>query len=125
MVIAPKDYPGKRYRERYVYEHHLVWWQETGESIDASVYVLHHKDEDKRNNELSNLEKKTWGDHSREHADEAETIELNCDWCGKLFTREARHHRSRMKQGYSHNFCCRSHQISHQQMQRWEKFRDG
>lgn len=115
LVIAPEDYPGKRYRDRYVYEHHLVWWQNTGEIIDTGRFVVHHKDEDKHNNEFSNLEKMLRERHSKEHAATAETIELTCDWCQGKFIREARNHRHRMSRGYAHRFCCKSHQVSYQQ----------
>ena len=26
LVVAPDDYPGVRYREKYCYEHYLVYW---------------------------------------------------------------------------------------------------
>jgi len=55
LVVAPADYPGKRYRGRYVYEHHLVWWQHTGEVVPEG-HVVHHKNEHKRDNRFDNFE---------------------------------------------------------------------
>ena len=30
LVKAPTNYPGKKYRNKYCYEHHLVYWQHYG-----------------------------------------------------------------------------------------------
>lgn len=114
LVRAPNNYPGKKYREKYIYEHHLVWWKETGEVIDTSTHLLHHEDGDKHNNSFGNLTKKTREKHSAEHVPPAETIELKCDWCGETFIREARQHRSRTKNNYKHVFCSKSHQVKYQ-----------
>jgi len=37
MVIAPEEYPGRRYRNRYVYEHQLVWWKNTGKLVPKGL----------------------------------------------------------------------------------------
>lgn len=115
LVKAPDEYPGKKYRDRYVYEHHLVWWENTGEIIDVETHLLHHKNEDKHDNSFDNLSKMEKGTHSRQHQPEAEMINLTCDWCSNGFTREARIHRFGEKQGYRHAFCSRSHQVKYQQ----------
>jgi HNH endonuclease len=51
---------------RWVREHHLVWWDHTGERVPEG-YVVHHLDEDRENNELTNLELLTEGEHQRRH----------------------------------------------------------
>lgn len=66
MVIALKEYPGRKYRGRYVYEHHLVWWKHTGEILPDGM-LIHHKNENKRDNRFKNLELKSFSDHSKEH----------------------------------------------------------
>ena len=66
LVIAPPDYTGVKYRGRYVYEHHLVWWKNTGQLVPPG-HLLHHKDDDKRRNVFENLELKPRGTHSTEH----------------------------------------------------------
>ena len=66
LVKAPSAYPGKKYRGKYVYKHHLVWWRNTGDVVpDGSL--VHHKNEKKRDNRFRNLELQNWGAHSSEH----------------------------------------------------------
>ena len=67
LVIAPPEYPGKRYRGRYCYEHHLVWRENTGHVVQPGEHI-HHKDENKRNNDFDNLRLKGKSEHRREHA---------------------------------------------------------
>ena len=67
LVVAPSDYPGTKYRGRYVYEHHLVWWRTTGETVPKGS-VLHHRNEEKRDNRFANLELKDVAAHARGHA---------------------------------------------------------
>lgn len=66
MVIAPKDYPGKKYRDRYCYEHTLVWWKNTG-TIPKDNEIIHHKNGNKRDNPFSNLELRKKGGHVNYH----------------------------------------------------------
>ncbi len=113
MLVAPDDYPGRKYRGRYAYEHHLVWWKETGNLVRPG-YVIHHKNENKHDNHIGNLEEKSISRHSRDHAALPEIITLYCAWCEKGFERKARIHRSRLRNGYQHAYCCRSHQVKHQ-----------
>lgn len=120
MVVAPSDYPGKRYRGRYVYEHHLVWWQHTRQVVPEG-FVIHHKDENKRNNEFSNFELKTAGDHSGEHSRERrqESVIVKCGWCGETFEVLGRDYPSRMTQSKSGElYCSTSHQVKAQWKQR-------
>lgn len=83
MVIAPADYPGKKYRGRYVYEHHLVWWRKTGK-LPPPGHVVHHKNENKRDNRFRNLELKTRAAHTRDHC-HGPRERILCAWCGRLF----------------------------------------
>lgn len=69
LVVAPEKYPGKKYRGRYVYEHHLVWWLETGNLVPQG-YVIHHKNENKTDNRIENLELKTLAEHTKDHVNE-------------------------------------------------------
>ena len=68
LVVAPDGYPGKRYRGRYVYEHVLVWWANTGE-LPSPGKVVHHKNGKQRDNRFRNLELKTRAIHTREHSE--------------------------------------------------------
>lgn len=49
--------------------------------------VVHHKDKDRTNNSLENLELTNASDHAKLHAMENGCVhyEHQCDFCGKLF----------------------------------------
>lgn len=115
LVLAPRGYPGKLYRGKYVYEHHLVWWQNTGELV-VEPMLIHHKNHRKRDNRFDNLEKKERAQHSKEHNKErAEPIiyiDLKCAWCGKDFRIENRNWPSRSR--HKNNHCSRSCSVKHQ-----------
>lgn len=50
----------------YAYEH-LVIWAAAGNPLPASDELLHHRDENKRNNRLENLERITRSGHATHH----------------------------------------------------------
>ena len=119
LVIAPPEYQGKKYRERYCYEHHLVWWQNTGEVLKEGELV-HHKDENKHHNVFSNLEKKTISSHNVGHnlgKKKDQDILRNCPMCEKDFYITARNFKSKSKvYGSTWKPCCsRSCQVRKQQ----------
>ena len=69
LVIAPDDFPGKKYRDIYCYEHTLVWWINTG-VIPKSNEIIHHKQPgNKRDNRFENLELLTNSEHAKLHGD--------------------------------------------------------
>ena len=104
LVCAPDGYPGKRYRDRYCYEHHLVWWQNTGEILEENE-VLHHVDGNKRHNIFTNLVKLFRATHASQHAPApAPSDSLVCAACGMVFLRE---HKQQLK-GYKRTFCNRA-----------------
>lgn len=100
LVPAPAEYPGKKYRGRYCYEHILVWWQATGQ-LPQRGEVLHHKDGNKRNNTRENLELLTAHQHRVLHGSEklVSYVRLRCPSCGALFSRERRLTHLGKKQG--------------------------
>lgn len=114
LIIPPRNYPGKRYRGRYAYEHHVVWWQITGEIIKEG-YTIHHRNERKRDNRPENLEKMTKEDHDKHHADEKKRtmIPLVCSFCGDTFERDIRQVRSKKKNGQKDFYCGRSCMAKH------------
>lgn len=107
LVIAPKIYPGKKYRNKYVYEHHLVWWQNTGEIITAN-FAIHHKNENKHDNSFSNLEKLSWKEHGKRHAKKVPLAELPCSWCKNLFKLNQRNLHFKTKAGQVNFYCNKS-----------------
>lgn len=91
-------------------EHRLVMERKLGRRLSRDE-VVHHKDGDKRNNRLSNLELTTRSAHAKAHAEErpsAETVSLQCAECGRRFKRLARHERHNRRQGKHGPFCGRS-----------------
>lgn len=50
----------------WAYEHELVWYA-AGRTVPQG-HLIHHQDEDKTHNAISNLRLKKKADHSREHA---------------------------------------------------------
>lgn len=118
LIIPPVDYPGKRYRGRYAYEHHVVFWKTHGR-LRSKDCVIHHKNDQKRENIPSNLEEKTWSDHSRLHNSlkPIKYTTLVCGWCKNEFKRPSRLY----KPDQDKNYCCRSHQVSAQQAKIWNR----
>jgi len=115
LIKAPIEYPGKKYRNKYVFEHHYVWWKNTG-NIASKRCVIHHKNKNTFDDRFENLEEKEWAQHTLEHNKEhpAEIIMLTCAWCGVIFRRDARNVNFRKKNGQINFFCCRSHQVYYQ-----------
>ena len=112
LIRAPDDYPGKKYRGKYCYEHHLIWWSKT-KTLVPEGFILHHKNENKHDNQFENLELKTREAHSRDHVEPAKMICLICSKCGSEFEREARQLRSSRNNGQKLFFCSRSHATSY------------
>lgn len=80
---------GKVYEHRYVMSKHLGRWLTTDE-------VVHHKDKDRTNNNIRNLELTNVRDHAILHAVENGTVYLErfCECCCKPFeTTEAKNQR--------------------------------
>lgn len=89
----------------YIYAHRVVMELHLGRYLTANE-VVHHKDGNKQNNAISNLELLSNEDHSREHNVPLEPLSLVCPCCGKGFQRK-RNQRASVK-GYKLAFCSRS-----------------
>lgn len=90
LVVAPEWYKGKRYRGKYCYEHHLVWERQTGCPVPDGC-IIHHKDGNKYNNDITNLQLMSAVDHVRMHSTKGRVfLRLKCPSCGKIFEREKR-----------------------------------
>lgn len=103
MVVAPDNYPYKKYRGKYCYEHILVYWLNYG---DIPVgYEIHHKDKNKRNNDPDNLEMLTSEEHRRIHTNERKKtmVKLKCPSCESIFTKHKR--KTHLSRGGNLTFC--------------------
>lgn len=69
LIKAPPGYPGMLYRGKYAYEHHVVWWQMTGR-MPLPGHVIHHKNDQKRDNRFENFEEMENGAHTGRHSAE-------------------------------------------------------
>ena len=108
MVIAPDDYPGKRYFRGYVYEHHYVWWLNTGNVVSGG-FVIHHLNHDKTDNRFENLEILKNADHVRLHSKKASISELICanESCGVCFPKLTRYVNYLKSKGRTEFYCSR------------------
>lgn len=95
----------KATKNGYVLEHRVVMENHLGRMLEPNE-VVHHENEDKHDNRISNLKVMTLSDHSKLHARSPKMISLECDYCGKSFERR-RNQRSAVK-GYKRSFCSRS-----------------
>ncbi len=112
LVRPPTGYPGKWYRGKYAYQHHVVYWRYRGR-VPTTLEVVHHKNGDKHDNRIANLEILSKSDHARGHARPTTMVDHICAGCGVAFQR-----RKGARQ-YDRTFCCRSHQVTTQQRDRW------
>jgi hypothetical protein len=106
LVVAPDEYPGKRYRGRYCYEHHLVYWQHTGDTVKNGE-VIHHRNGNKHDNRFENLEKLENSVHTSLHSRPKTMIRLVCALCGIEFEREARNVNFYVRRGRDQFYCRR------------------
>ena len=85
LVKAPEDYPGKRYRGKYCQEHVLNYWKHYG-VVPNKNEIIHHKDENKNNNDWTNLELKSRSGHTAYHGIEKgrKAIKFICPVCNKI-----------------------------------------
>lgn len=90
-------------------EHREVTERAIGRKLKSDEFV-HHKDGNKANNDLGNLEIQGRAEHSRFHARDryVAPIKLKCLECEKNFTRIARYERYNRKRGKHGPFCGKS-----------------
>lgn len=100
LIVPPPEYPGKRYRGKYAYEHRVNWWKKTGlNPDDFPDNIVHHADDAKRNNATTNLDMMTRSGHSSHHRRPTTFVAYGCENCGKTFERRRR--------GKVYRFCSR------------------
>ena len=109
LVKAPADFPGKKYRGVYAYEHTVVWWLHT-RIIPPEGYQIHHKNECRTDNRFENLEMVFKRTHMKLHMSKKEraiTL-LICDACKKPFQIQTRNYTVKKNQGQEHFYCSRA-----------------
>ena len=106
FIIAPLEYPGIKYSNKYCLEHHYVYWKNTGIIPKKGIECIHHKNGKTKDNKFENLELIDWKEHIRLHKKTGRTtIKLICDMCKKKFIRERNN--SYIIKKYKHSFCSR------------------
>ena len=95
----------------YVMVHRLVWFESNGPIPED--HVIHHKNGDRKDNRLENLELHSRSSHGREHWAEsgldcagkaAEMAQAVCAFCGKEYPLKAWKVRQGIKRGWKS--CC-------------------
>ena len=119
VVKAPENYPGRTYKGklRLVLEHHLVWWQNSGQVVPPGM-VVHHKNEDKFDNKFSNLELLTKAEHASHHHIIKPWVWIFCVICKSGFLQKPNTHRAKLRQNKTEFCCSRKCQVTKQQAER-------
>jgi hypothetical protein len=102
--IFAKGYTEHNNKVRYV--HRIIMEQSLGRSLEFNE-VVHHKNGDKKDNRLENLELVTRSNHSKTHAHRVKYIDIHCPECTKSFTLRPNIYRNRLKKGKGLIFCSR------------------
>ena len=89
MIVAPKDWPGRRYRNRYCYEHHYIYWK-SYRQLPSRTQCIHHLNGSRRDNRVENLVLIERAEHSKEHTASRghQVVRLKCPNCQILFEKE-------------------------------------
>jgi len=66
LIPKPSDWPGRVWNKRYVFEHQYVVWKETGK-LPEKGYCIHHKNRNKCDNRIENLQRMTVKEHFKMH----------------------------------------------------------
>lgn len=116
LIKAPEDWEGKKYRGKYCYEHHFIYWKHYGIILNENQ-TIHHKNGIETDNNIDNLKLMSVSKHNSLHLKERrkypEYIELTCTFCNKKFLREGRTAINQMRKGQKHFYCNSSCMGSH------------
>lgn len=91
-VVYCPDHP-RAWITGYIYEHTLLMEISLGRLLGPGE-IVHHRNKNRQDNSLPNLELTTRGAHARLHKEDQPKLpehELVCFLCGKQFTRSRRH----------------------------------
>lgn len=117
LIIAPKKYPGKKYRNKYAYEHIVRFWKANG-FVPGQGMEIHHINGDHRDNRIKNLQLMTSQEHRNLHSEmrKIPDIEYKCDSCEKPHSMRPNLYRYKVKKGQLFFFCSQKCQAKKQ----WE-----
>ena len=98
------DHPNAT-KNGYVLMHRVVVENYLNRLLSADE-IVHHKDGNKHNNDISNLEVMSAVDHARYHGAQKhrDYVQVRCEYCGKVFLRERR--LIRYKKIFCSKLCC-------------------
>lgn len=108
LIIAPENFPGKKYRGRYCYEHTLIWWKH--KELPKKGYEIHHINGNHRDNRIDNLKLLTIKEHRDLHSKDRQKklVEFYCAFCNKQSKTKPCNYRYRLKNNrYGKLFCSR------------------
>ena len=81
--------------------------------------IVHHRNENKSDNRIENLEVLSRSHHSRLHVKSVPLIEIECDWCKENFSLKLHTYRLRLKRNKTSKlFCSRNCTYSSQLISR-------
>lgn len=103
--MPPSPYRKTKIGGKTLQYHRLVWERAHGPIPDG--LLVHHKDDSKRNNDLSNLELMTHAEHSAHH-NQRHPLTKNCEVCGVEFTP----HPTKRKRAKTCSWECRNRLLS-------------
>lgn len=103
LYTVVRDHP-KKTKNDYVLLHRVLMENHLGRLLDSDE-IVHHKNHDRKDNRIENLEIMTMKEHSRMHMKERgrKYAELKCPNCDIIFLRELRQTFLKKKSKYT---CC-------------------
>jgi hypothetical protein len=109
FIKTPLGYEGKTYNNgKYILQSRYRIEQNLGRYLTRKE-VVHHKDGNKLNDSIENLEVLLLRDHSKLHSKKGRSyVELTCPICYKQFKIEIYRHKNKLKAGQELFFCSRS-----------------